>query len=194
MENAIAQQRRVVAADPLSATNRTNLGIFLTMVGRLPEARMELERALELSPASVVTTASIANVLILQGRADQALKVLSRLPDDYIRDEGFALAHFARGDVAESDAMLARLLARAGNTELDVGEFVTVAVAVAEVYATRNDADRAFAWLKKARLRAAGHEKRMRGWLMHENLQVTPFLKPLHADPRWDELLASVSK
>ena len=120
------------------------------MVGRLPEAQAELERALELSPAGVNTTASIADVLFLQGRADEALNVISRMPEGYLRDERFALAHFARGDEREGDAMLARLLALAEKPDSDP----EVALAVAEVYAAKNDPDRAFKWLDTARRRS----------------------------------------
>jgi hypothetical protein len=28
---------------------------------------------------------------------------------------------------------------------------------------------------------------------MHENLEISPYLKPLHADPRWEALLAATA-
>ena len=191
LEDAIELQRRMVAIDPLSANNRGNLGGLLMMVGRLPEAQAELERALELSPAGVSMTADVADVLILQGRADEALKVISRMPAGYRRDQRFALAYFARGDVAEGDAMLARLLALAEKPDSDP----TVAVAIAEVYAARNDPESAFKWLDTARRRSESQPGGLLpGWAMHEHLQIAPFLKSLHADPRWGELLAATAK
>jgi TolB-like protein/DNA-binding winged helix-turn-helix (wHTH) protein/tetratricopeptide (TPR) repeat protein len=190
LEDAIELQKRVVATDPVSATNRTNFGNLLTMAGRLPEAHAELERALELSPAAVVTTGNVADVLLLQGRADEALKVISRLPASHSRDRRFALAYFARGDVSEGNAMLARMLELAQKPDLDVG----LAVAIAEVYAATNDADRAFKWLETARQRAVKQPVAWPGWLLDENLQMAPFLKPLHADPRWDEVVAAASR
>jgi TolB-like protein/DNA-binding winged helix-turn-helix (wHTH) protein len=194
LEQAVEMQRRVVAADPLSAINRGNLGVLLIMLDRLPEAQAEIERALELSPASVKTKSDIADVLILQGRIDEALKVVSQMPDGYLRDERLALAHFARGDVDEGNAMLARLLALAEKPEPDTAMAVAVAVAVAGVFAARNDPSSAFAWLGKARLRAQGRPEDAQGWLMREGLYLAPHLKPLHGDPRWEELLASVKK
>jgi len=189
LEDAIEVQKRMVAIDPLSATNRGNLGSLLMMVGRLPEAKAEFERALELSPAGLDLTASIADALILQGRTDEALKVISQLPADYRRDQRFALVYFARGAVSESDAMLARLLALAEKPDSDPA----LAVAIAEVYAARNDPDRAFEWLDKAHPRSRGQPEGLPGWLMQENLQVAPYLKSLHADPRWGELLTAAA-
>lgn len=186
LEDAIEQQRRVLAIDPLSATNRGNLGGLLMMVGRLPEAQTELERALELSPTAVSMTQDIADVLILQGRTDEALKVISRMPVDYRRDQRFALVYFARGEMSESNAMLAHLLALAAKPDFDPA----VAIAIAGVYAARNDPDRAFKWLDSALSRGRRQTGVLLGWEMLENLQLAPYLKSLHTDPRWRELLA----
>jgi TolB-like protein/DNA-binding winged helix-turn-helix (wHTH) protein/tetratricopeptide (TPR) repeat protein len=188
LEDALELQRRVVATDPLSATNRSNLGLLLMMVDRLPEAQAELERSLELSPAGRYAKDNIADALILQGRIDEALKVISQMPADHERDQRLALAYYARGDVSEGDAMLARLLALAEKPD----SHAEVAVAVAEVYATRNDPDRAFKWLDTALERST--PARLPGWVMDDNLQAAPFLKSLHADPRWDEFIAATVK
>lgn len=189
LDDAIELQTRMIAIDPLSATNRGNRGGLLMMVGRLPEAKAEFERALELSPDGLDLPEDIADVLILQGRSDEALEVISRMPAGYPRDQRFALTYFARGSVSEGDAMLARLLALAEKSNSDP----EVAVAVAEVYAIRNDADRAFEWLDKARSRS-GQSRYLPSWLLQENLQLRPHLKPLHADPRWGKLLAATAK
>ena len=187
MEDAVEVQKRIVAIDPLSATARNNLGGLLMMVGRLPEAQAELERALELSPAGMHLASDIADVLLLQGRAQEALKVIPRIPVGYRRDERSALAYFASGDVSDGNAMLARVLALAEKADQDA----SAAVAVAEVYASTDDPDRAFAWLETARRRSLQEGAALPGWLVYENLQVAPFLKPLHADPRWKDLLAT---
>lgn len=188
LEDAIELQRGVVATDPLSANNRGTLGNLLMMVGRLTEAQAELERALELGPAAVGVTGDMANLLILQGRADEALRVISRMPAGYDRDQRFALAYFARGDVSEGNAMLARLFALAEKPDFDP----PVAVAIAEVYAARNDPDHAFEWLDTARRRSRSQPGVLPAWLLQDDLHFAPFLKSLHADPRWDQLLAAV--
>jgi TolB-like protein/tetratricopeptide (TPR) repeat protein len=190
LEDAIELQTRVVSSDPLSASQRGNLGSLLVMVGRLPEAEAELERALELSPAGISIIESVADVLILQGRLDEALDVIPRIPTGYRRDKRFALVHFARGEESQGNAMLSRLLAQARTPESDP----TVAVAIAEVYAVRNDPDSAFKWLDTARRRSESQPRSpLPPWAMHEDLQYVPFLKSLHADPRWGELLAAIA-
>jgi hypothetical protein len=99
-----------------------------------------------------------------------------------------ALAYFVRGDVAEGDAMLARLLVPGKVPDLDS----EAAVSIAEVYAVKNDPDQAFKWLDFARrglgrtgVPISGKELR---WMLH----TAPFLKALHADSRWKELLAAI--
>ncbi len=188
MEDAVDLQRRIVATDPLSATERGNLGVLLTMTGDLDEARVELERTLELSPAGVYTRRNIADVLILQRRTDEALKVIQQFPAGRYRDARLALAYFARGDIVEGDAMLARLSAPGEAPGLDSEG----AIAIAEVHAVKNDPDQAFEWLDVARQPSGSKHVRTQGKELKWNLQMAPFLKPLHADPRWNELLASI--
>jgi TolB-like protein/DNA-binding winged helix-turn-helix (wHTH) protein/tetratricopeptide (TPR) repeat protein len=188
IQDAVDLQRRMVARDPLSATERGNLGSLLMVSGDLDEARDALERALELSPAGVNTKYNIAYVLLLQRRTDEALKVILQLPAGNRRDLCLAIVHFVRGDVAESDAMLARLLAL-GEAP---GVHSEVALSIAELYAVKNDPEQAFKWLHSARARIESKDVPIAGKELKWSLQMAPFLKPLHADPRWKELLASI--
>jgi thioredoxin-like negative regulator of GroEL len=188
LADAIDIQRRIVATDPLSANQRGNLGAFLIAVDHLPEAQAELERALELSPASVSTMTSVADVLLLQGRPDEAFEVVSRMPEGFVRDARRALVSFARGDAREGDEILARLQALTKDPDFDPA----IAFAIAEVYAARKDLDRAFEWLGRARPRTKRQVDKGPYWMLLENLRVSPHLKSLHLDPRWDELLEDV--
>lgn len=188
MQDAVDMQRRAAANDPLSASERGTLGSLLTMTGDLDQARAELERALELSPASATTRSDIVYILILQERFEEALKVIGQLPPGSRRDFGLAIVNFAQGDVAESDAMLARLLALGEAPDFDA----EVAVQIAEVYAFRKDADRAFKWLAAARARVQENDVSIAGKELKWALRTAPLLKPLHADPRWNELLDSI--
>jgi tetratricopeptide (TPR) repeat protein len=187
IEDAVDLQRRMTATDPLSATGRSNLGELLMMAGHLDEAQVELERSLELSPAGLSTRQDITDVLILQRRTDEALKAIHQLPAGRSRDARLALAYFVRGDVVEGDAMLARLLAQGKAPGADS----EVAVDIAGVYAVKNDPDQAFEWLDLARRRLDSEHVPTPGKELTWTLQTSPFLKTLHADPRWKELLAA---
>jgi adenylate cyclase len=182
---AVEVQRRIVALDPLSASSRSNLGAFLTVVGRLDEAQAELERALELSPAAPAVLTAIADVLILQKRTDEALDVISRMPEGYQRDQRRAIVDFGRGRTAEGNEILQRFEAAAKKPDSDRG----VAFAIAEVYAARADTDRAFDWLVRA-LRPSGPQSQVKPcWAILDEMQTSVYLGPLRTDPRWDDLV-----
>jgi len=186
--DAVQLARRIVAIDPLSASNRVNLGFFLMTAGRLPEAEAELERALELSPAKPDIQTLLADVLILQGRAEEALTVIAELPQGYLRDERLALAHFARGAATEGDELCTRLQALAQQPDFDPG----LALAIGEIFAMRKQPDRAFEWLERAIPGSAKQTELKPRWVLLEDLQASPYLQGLRADPRWARLIEKV--
>jgi len=65
-------------------------------------------------------------------------------------------------------------------------------VRLAEVYAFRGMHDAAFALLQGRReaLEPQGDQRPYLLGYFREDLRVSPFLKPLRADPRWSALLA----
>lgn len=181
MDDAIKLQKNLVAADPLSAVNRGNLGGLLMVAGQYDEAQREMERSLELSPAMTHSMANIADVLLLQARYDEALNVAKRMPPGFQQDQRLALIHFARGAVDEGESLLARLQEGAAAPDADY----ELAIAIAEIHALRKDADGAFQWLNTARGRAQSQHGAMGTYVLYDGLQVSPFLKPLRADSRW---------
>lgn len=185
LDEAIRMQRGVVENDPLSATNRGNFGLILMAAGQYAEAESELGRSLELSPAAAFNLPALADVLILQRRFDEALKVIARIPEGAAKEERLALAHFARGEVEEGNAMLARLIASARKPDANAD----AAAAVAEVYASRNDVDRAFEWLDTARARARKAPGPLAEVVLVTDLQLVPYLASLRGDPRWRQML-----
>src|SRR5204863_56460 len=82
-----------------------------------------------------------------------------------------ALARWRQKRMPEADAALADLI----NNNAD-----GAAYQIAEVYAYRGEKDRAFEWLERA------HRQRDSGLAL---LQIDPFLKNLHPDPRWNAFL-----
>jgi TolB-like protein/DNA-binding winged helix-turn-helix (wHTH) protein/tetratricopeptide (TPR) repeat protein len=185
IEDALSMQRRVTAMDPLTYVNRTNLGTLLAGVGRFEEAQVEFERALELSPASEELGIHIVQVLVMQRRTDEALTVIQHMPAGFARDQSLALTYHARGDSAEADAALARLIEVAERPDSNH----EMAFAVAELYAMRAELDHAFQWLDVANRREKAAEFDT-NWIA--NLRLSPLLESLRADPRWQALLAAV--
>jgi TolB-like protein/DNA-binding winged helix-turn-helix (wHTH) protein len=188
IEDAVEIQKRIVAIDPLSASNRGNLGAFLIAVDRLPEAQAELERALELSPAAPSMLTTVTDVLIRQNRMDDALEVISRLPDGYLRDERSAIVHFARGETGEGDDLLRRLVALTKLPDFDPG----IALSIAEIHATRHEPDLAFEWLDRAMARSDRQKKMKPCWGLLEDMQISAYFKPLRGDPRWEAVLTKL--
>lgn len=182
----ISLQRRAVAVDPLSATGRANLGLYLAAVGEWQEARVELEKARELSPTLPEIDVDLAKVLLLQERFDEALAAIERLPTGRSRDQCLALAYRAPGQRIAAGAALLRLIESAKAPDADA----LVAVSVAEVYAFRGEHDEAVKWIGRVLVptgaEGAGRQKGLR-----EHIVLSPFLRVLHADARWSSLLAS---
>jgi len=56
----------------------------------------------------------------------------------------------------------------------------------------RGEPDRAFEWLERARPPSMSPAGPYSSWALREDLQATPYLKPLHADPRWIKLMTEL--
>jgi TolB-like protein/DNA-binding winged helix-turn-helix (wHTH) protein/Flp pilus assembly protein TadD len=183
IKKALDTQRRLISRDPLAAAYHANLGVYLQAAGRLDEAEAELREAQILNPnlGSGVDLA-IARILVLQRRFDDAAEAIEALPPGEVRDHGVALLAHARGRQAEADAALDRLLAQSTKTP---------DIRLAEVYAFRGMIKEAFRELQSLQDAIGRDEPGMVSqiWSWQVELRVSPFLKPLHADPRWTALL-----
>lgn len=187
LNETIALQRRVVAIDPLSAVSRSNLGVYLMAAGEWEEAKSEFGRALELSPDWPEVRRDIAKILILQRRFDEALAAADQLPAGPLRDQCLALAYHAAGDAAAADAALGRLVVAGEQQATDA----YVKLNIAEVYAFRGDGEEAFRWLALVSQLTRDENATTPGWWTEQELPLSPFLKPLQTDARWQSLLSS---
>jgi TolB-like protein/tetratricopeptide (TPR) repeat protein len=187
LDEAVAIWRRIVARNPLSATDRFNLANFLYFASLLEESAAEFRKALELNPDFRGTARlEFVTVLVTLRRFDEAHAQVLKLPEGAPRDQGLALLHEAPGHEAEADAALARLAARPaepGDTRLG------------ELYAFRGMKEEAIAALIDARdamgsARDPPEQVQRRLADMRNDLLRSPQLKVLHEDPRWAELTA----
>jgi TolB-like protein/DNA-binding winged helix-turn-helix (wHTH) protein/tetratricopeptide (TPR) repeat protein len=173
-EEALEIQRRAVAVDPLSLINRSNLAYILLLAGRYEEAAAESANAAKLDPSHLPET--LADVLILEHRFEEALRLVDPWPSSPQRSKRLALIFARLGREAQADEALAALISSC--------EGAPCAVEVADVYAYRGDHDAAFGWLE-----SNARSAREQGLSF---AHLSPYLASLHADRRWEPWSASV--
>jgi serine/threonine-protein kinase len=163
--------RRAVASDPVNTQAREFLASGLSVLGNQEEARAEYARVIELNPSAPNSQAGVGLAYLLEGKFEEAAVAAQKDAADWARLLIMSCARWGQKRVPESDAALAELIKMAGETG---------AYQIAEVYAYRNDKDRAFEWLERARRqRDAGLP----------GLRADTLLPNLHDDPRWDAFL-----
>jgi len=171
---ALDFMRRAVALDPVNAQAREFLGGTLLFLGHREEARAEYKRVIELNPSAPFAYAGVGQSYLLEGNFEEAAAAAQQDAAEWARLLIVSCARWGQKRVPESDAALAELVAKTSET---------AAYQVAEAYAYRNDRDKAFEWLERAR---------------RQNDAGMPVLRPdtllsnLHDDPRWEALLRAV--
>jgi len=177
-DDAVALQRRAIERDPLSAIYRGNLALTLLGAGKPREALVELRRARDLAPRQALDF-DISRALLLMGRMDEA------------RDASMDVAEGPRRD--QLRILLAEPPAGAEVRErLQSDPSARSRLLLAEIAALEKDPDAAFAWLEEAvqRMQAAGDD--VTEFTAAVEVRLSPFLRPLHDDPRWERLLAQL--
>jgi TolB-like protein len=173
-DEAERQARQAVELDPLSTITQANLARVLFYAGKLDEADAAARKSAELQPTGAGNHRFQVLIAVQRGDGDAALREAQLEPDDGFRRFELALAHYARGDRPAADAALAELIAKAREG---------FAYQIAEVYAVRGEADKAFEWLQRS------FDDRDAGML---GLLVDPLLRGLRNDPRYKNLLAKL--
>jgi TolB-like protein len=174
LEEAERQARQAVELDPLSAATQFTLGRVLFYAGKLDEADAAGRKMAELQPSASSSHRWQVLVAVQRGDGETALREAQLEPDDSIRSFELALAQYVRGDRKAADAALADLIANSGDS---------LAYQIAQVYAIRNELDKAFEWLQIAFDNYDGGIP---------SLLVDPLLRVLRDDPRYKNLLAKV--
>jgi len=167
--------RRAVDLDPLNADSWGN-GLAWTefFMGQLDEAAADSRKALALSPDVWSSHSLLSQIYIMQGRPQDALPEIELVRFDELRAFLYPMASYALGREKESDAGLSELIAKYH----DGGAYQ-----IADVYAFRNQSDKAFEWLDRA------YAQRDGGLI---GTKVDPLLKSLHNDPRFSAFLKKI--
>jgi TolB-like protein/Tfp pilus assembly protein PilF len=174
VDEAERQARQAVELDPLSVVTQNNLARVLFYAGKLDEADAAARKSAELQPAAASSHRWQVLVAVQRGNGEAALREAQLEPDERYRRFLLAAAHYVRGDGKAADAALAELIAYGRDV---------LAYQIAEVYALRGDADKAFEWLQ---ISFDNHDA---GTLA---LLVDPLLRGLRDDPRYKNLLAKL--
>jgi len=171
LDEALELMRKAIALDPLSASTHRQLALIHVMADRLDDAAASFQLALDLSPGAGLNHAFLAVVRVLQGRGQEALVLAEAESHGVFRNVALAMTQHALGRATESDAALQALID---------GFAWTAAYQIAEVYAHRNEVEKAFEWLERA------YVQRDPGVAFSAG---DAFLRPLRGDPRWRPFL-----
>jgi TolB-like protein len=165
-----------VELDPLNPAPYNILGwnIYLH-TGQLGEAEQSFRRALQIEPGWGSGQYFLGEALMLQGHYEAALAEFRKETLDDGQLEGPAMAHFAAGRKAESDAALAEAIRH--NATSWPSE-------IARVYAFRGERDSAFEWLDRA------YEARDEDLY---TIKGDPLFKNLEGDPRYNAFLRKMN-
>lgn len=180
MDEAISLQQRAAMLDPLSAVTHGNLAELLYAAGRMQEAEREWRAQAALNPSESINF-DIGRIRVLQSRFGEAERLAAAGPPGTNRDQLLALAAPAAGHDSAGEAAMRRLVAARTRISL---------VRLAEVLAFRGRRDEAFERLSEG-VGGSGPQPSNNDPSFDQAcaiMDLSPFLKPLHDDPRWARL------
>ena len=154
---------------------RSYLAFLFFAAGDYDKAEASARKALEINSQKTYDHFTLGEILLARGRALESLAELKQEPAPFWKLTGEALAYHALGNNRESTAALTRLIN-------DHQKYM--AYQIAEIYADRGDADKAFQWLDRAYQQ---HDAGMR------DLKIDPWLRGVRGDPRYSELLKKMN-
>jgi serine/threonine-protein kinase len=180
-DEAIAEGKRAIELDPLSAVINTDLGYTLIYARRYDEAITQLRKALEIDRTFYYAHYILAMALQLKG------------------DLPAAIAEYTKAQQLTDNNLRARVLLAAAKTQSGDKEAAVQMLAELEQL-SRNRNVRAF-WRAVLYLSLGNREEAVR-WLEqsvadHEDIDITfikvdPLLDPLRGDPRFEALVRKV--
>jgi TolB-like protein/Flp pilus assembly protein TadD len=161
--------------DPLSPGLYVGLTNVQVATGRLREAEASARKQLQISPTFGEGHLDLGEVLLLEGKFQDALAEMEQERTDSARYVGLAMAYHALGRRAESDAALAQAIQKYAQDD---------AWYIADVYAYRRELDQAFAWLDRA------YRQKDSGLYF---IKWDPFFKNFKDDPRYKAFLRKMN-
>jgi len=179
-EKAISIAEKVLERQPLNFHTFIDLANFYNWAGRFNEGRDVCKRLLELNPKNGEAVFIIGESYLMQGDIVKALENFRRAASlsearDWI--ENIVIPLIQNMDKKEKvDQILSGLEKAASAGHIPI-------VLMANAYGNNGRFDEAFEWLHR------GLKERDYSMV---RLKINPYLKLLHSDPRWQELLDKV--
>lgn len=170
-DEAIQLYKKALVLDPLRVGVRVNLGMALMYSKRLDEAIATLHAAIEMNPQFPTSHYRLGLCYFLLGKVDQAKAEIEKEKMDDWQMQGQALINSGIGNTTAADSLLATFITK----YQDVSAFQ-----IAEVYAYRNETNKAFEWLEKAYSMRDGGLTSILG---------NPWMRGLEKDPRYSLFL-----
>jgi tetratricopeptide (TPR) repeat protein len=206
------EYQRAIELNPSYATAHQWYAIYLTSLGRLPEALQQIELAKTLDPLSLSVNSTAGWILYFAGKHEQAVQQLRKTLD---MDSSFYRARWRLGIAYEAEGKYDRAIAELSKVtpEMDTHALALLAYtqgvagntaeakrllerllavsrrryvspySIAAVYVALGERDEAMRWLERA------YENRD-DWLAY--VKVDPILAPLRASPRFRRLVVRV--
>jgi serine/threonine-protein kinase len=172
LPEAISALKQAAALDPLSADIPAVLCAVYLGSGQLQLAEAAARSALEIAPEHGRAARNLGFALLLQGRLVEAQAAFHRSSNSFFVAVGDVMVEHSLGHAAASqralDGVLAVPYVRQGSYQ------------VAQAYAWRGEAGRAFEWIGHA---VDEHDAGL------NYLSYDPFFRPLRGDPRFAALL-----
>ena len=141
LDEALALYQAAIRRDPVNVSALYNLGTNQRLAGHYDAAIASYHTVLNLSPGQGGVHVLLGITLLLKGDAPAAITEIEQEKNEFLRMLGLPMAYHALGRKADSDQALTALIAKYGKES---------AYFIAEVYAFRGEADKAFEWLDKA--------------------------------------------
>jgi DNA-binding winged helix-turn-helix (wHTH) protein/TolB-like protein len=148
IEDGFAHMALTRELDPLSPIWHTLEASFLTAAGRYPEARRQVQVALDISPNQWLSHAALGRLLLAEGKQDAGFAELRRavaLGSDTVRPKAHLAVQMAvHGDPAAAKAILAEIRERATHGYVPPTSLAMIHAALGQSQAALDELDRAY--------------------------------------------------
>jgi len=171
LDEAIAATKTATGLDPLSTLAWYRLGRYYVAARQFAAAHDAIRRALEIQPEYPAAQSGLGTLLLLEGKAADALVTFGQVSSESFRLSGVAIAEHTLGHSEESQRALDELIEKHSRES---------AFLIAQTYAWRGDKEQAFAWLERA------YERHDSNFF---NLKSEPRFASLLGDSRYHALL-----